>query len=113
MKAILLAITVAASFLIATSLYNHSIDTPLYGEEVETAFTKWMMEHGKAYGNESDRSYRLSVFAKTMAKIQDHNNNNLEATYEMGLNKFSDLTPEEFKAQYLGSKPAAKNTKTV
>ena len=40
MKAILLAIAVASSILIATSLYNYSTSTSLYGEDVNTLFTK-------------------------------------------------------------------------
>jgi len=111
MKAILLAIAVASSILIATSLYNSS-STPLYGEDVETVFTKWMMDNGKSYGNQSDRAYRLGVFTKNMAKVQAHSENT-QATYSLGLNRFADLTSQEFKAQYLGLKPQSKKFKNV
>merc|ERR550539_648018 len=110
MKAILLAITVAASILIATSLYNSSASTSLYGEDVNTLFTKWCMENGKSYGNQSDRSYRLGVFSQNLAKVQAHSQKT-GATYSLGLNRFADLTSAEFKAQYLGYKPQAKKAK--
>ena len=110
MKAILLAIAVVSSILIATSLYESSNSTSLYDEDVNTLFTKWCMKNGKSYGNQSDRQYRLGVFAQNLAKVQAHSQKT-EATYSLGLNKFADLTSAEFNAQYLGFKPQGKKAK--
>ena len=51
-------------------------------------------------------SYRKQVWEKTLIKIEKHNAELLEGkhTYGMGLNQFSDLTPEEFKMIYLTPK---------
>jgi len=106
MKAILLAIAVASSILIATSLYNSSVK----GDDVDVAFAKWMMQNGKSYGNQSDKEYRKGVFSQNMSKVKAHEQNQ-NATYNVGLNKFADLTPEEFKVQYTGLKHNLKKTK--
>ncbi len=44
--------------------------------------------------------YRLSVFTQNYLIIEAHNANP-ENTYTMGINQFSDLTPEEFREIYL------------
>ena len=43
--------------------------------------------------------YRYSVFVKNMKKIKTHNKKN--STYKLGINKFADLTWEEFQKAYL------------
>ena len=100
MKTLLVAVATIASILIATSLYNAPTNN-VKSSDVESAFNKWMMKHGKSYGNQSDKSYRLEVFSKNMSKVQKHSNNT-KATYKLGLNKFADLTSQEFKKKYLG-----------
>jgi len=106
MKAILLAVAVAASVLVATSLYNSSF---LQSDDVEVAFNKWCMEQGKAYGNNDEKAYRKGVFANNMAEVRAHAEKN--SSYRKALNKYADLTAQEFKTQYLGLKK--KNTKKV
>jgi len=108
MKAILLAIAVASSILIATSLYNSSIK----GDDVEHIFAKWMMQNGKSYGNQSDKEYRMGVFGQNLSKVKAHDENQ-KATYKLGLNRFADLTPEEFSIQYTGLKRDSKKAKAV
>jgi len=69
-------------------------------ENIRTEFDLWMKEHSKSY---SHREYnnRFLVFAENYKKIQQHNANPLK-TFTMGMNKFGDLTHEEFKKYYLG-----------
>ena len=106
MKALLLTVAVASAILIATSLYNAST-TNVASSDNEIAFNQWMMKYGKTYGNQSDKSYRLAVFSENMSKVEEHSYNT-HATYKLGLNKFADLTSEEFSKQYLGYKKQSK-----
>lgn len=46
-----------------------------------------------------DRSQRMQTFAENLEKIIEHNSNGKSA-YVKGLNKFSDMTDEEFMAYY-------------
>ena len=54
------------------------------------------MEHGKAYDPQEDAT-RKEIFRENFNMVTEHNQK-FEAgivTYEMGINKFSDWTPEE------------------
>ncbi len=51
------------------------------------------------YASPSEADYRYTVFADTLEFIKTENQKDL--TYELGINKFADLTWEEFKSKYL------------
>lgn len=74
-------------------------------EEYRTSFANWTAEHDKVYTPE-DATRRFEIFKGTMDWIAAHNSKNLGWT--AGLNKFSDLTPAEFKQIYLGYRPDLK-----
>lgn len=113
MKAIF-AITIVAALLATTafvSIYsanakpaqkflhakaNSDIPTPVYD-----AWVHWKQRNGKAYGTDSEESYRLSVFYQNFQYIQKNQCDSCE--YTIGLNKFADMNAEEFKKTYLGS----------
>ena len=106
MKAILLAVAVASSVLIASSLYYASTSkeaNPLFDEDIEKAFNHWMMQNGKSYGNMSDKQYRMGVFAENRKTVQK-NAQDSTATYSLALNQFADLTVTEFESQNMGLK---------
>ena len=69
-------------------------------------FEDWAVEFEKTYSSDAELSYRKQVWEKTLIKIEKHNAELLEGkhTYGMGLNQFSDLTPEEFRMLYLTPK---------
>ena len=69
-------------------------------------FEDWAVEFEKTYSSDAELSYRKQVWEKTLIKIEKHNAELLEGkhTYGMGLNQFSDMTPEEFKMLYLTPK---------
>ena len=104
---VFLAVMAVSAVLITVSLYNVATQNKVVSSGNEIAFNQWMMKYGKSYGNESDKSYRLSVFSDNMSKVQDHSNNT-EATYKLSLNKYADLTSAEFSKQYLGLKKQLK-----
>lgn len=59
--------------------------------------------HGKDYGDPMEERYRMEVFERNKAMIKEHNKRyelGLE-TYKLGMNKFGDLTEEEFAAEFL------------
>jgi len=67
--------------------------------DVEILFEKFMLDFEKNYANFSEMAYRLEVFAENVQHINAHNN--ASSSYKKGINKFSDLTSEEFAAQFL------------
>ena len=71
--------------------------------EGHATFEDWAVKFEKTYSSDAELSYRKQVWEKTLIKIEKHNAELLEGkhTYGMGLNQFSDLTPEEFRMLYL------------
>jgi C1A family cysteine protease len=63
------------------------------------SFNEWAVAHGKIY-EPTERDYRNTVFNANVAKIIAHNTGN--SSWTMAVNKFADLTGDEFKSMYAG-----------
>jgi len=84
---------------------------PLSEPEYQESFTSWMLQHGKAY-EARDFFNRYAIFKDQLNFIRDHNDRfsrGLE-TYHVALNKFSDLSSDEFKQTFLGYNPSLRKT---
>jgi len=65
---------------------------------IEDQFSQWLTDNQKTYtGN--DYQFRLNVFKSNLQLSQYYNQREGKPVY--GVTKFMDLTPEEFRAQYL------------
>jgi hypothetical protein len=94
---------------IATSAFNcHFANKTQTPTHVREAFLSWKKAHSKTYQSPSEELVRLANFFKNLQKVIAVNSQNLSYSYE--LNKFSDLSQEEFKAKYMGFKPLAQET---
>jgi C1A family cysteine protease len=69
-------------------------------EEYQNEFTSFVQTYSKQYDTVEEFFYRFGVFKAKYAEILAHNAKN--ESYTMGVNEFSDLTWEEFQAQYMG-----------
>jgi len=70
-------------------------------------FTNFQERFSKKYLSLEEMEDRFSVFRENFRAIRQHNND-LSQNFTMGVNQFTDLTPEEFKATYVtGIKSAA------
>ena len=56
----------------------------------------YLSKHGKSYGTREEYEFRLEQFRQSLYKIREHNSRN-DVTYSLGLNKFSDMTHQEYK----------------
>lgn len=70
--------------------------------EVREIYDLWLAKHGKAYNGIDEREKRFQIFKENLKFIDDHNSEN--RTYKVGLNMFADLTNEEYRALYLGTR---------
>lgn len=70
-------------------------------------FTSFMSQYGKSYAAPEEARYRLRVFNDNLKKIEEHNAKNLPWT--LGVNKFADVSAEEFAYKFCG---CAKDPKT-
>jgi C1A family cysteine protease len=66
----------------------------------ELEFQSFVKAHNKTYKDMGEHAARLQVFRTNLDAINEHNSKNLGWT--MAVNKFADLTWDEFKAQHLG-----------
>ncbi|MED6126129.1 hypothetical protein PIB30_075358 [Stylosanthes scabra] len=74
-------------------------------DEVMTMYEEWLVKHQKVYNGLGEKDKRFQVFKDNLAFIDEHNNNaQNNNTYKLGLNRFADLTNEEYRAMYLGTK---------
>ena len=81
----------AIYFLVIVFFVVVSSETPL-----EQRFSAWAVAHNKVYKSESERVRRMLVFARNEKLIEKMNSDGSTATF--ALNKFSDMTEDEFKA---------------
>ena len=70
------------------------------------AFSEWMSAHGRTYSGLTELMFRRDTYEANLNKIEEHNGGN--HTWTMGVNKFADLTADEFKARYVGGYTGAK-----
>ena len=91
MKAFILALTISLTFSIVTD------------EIVFRKFQKFIQKYNKKYDSVKEFMERFKIFKNNMNYLQSKpKNENLH--HEIGITKFSDLTNEEFRKQYLGLK---------
>ncbi|XP_048132632.1 zingipain-2-like [Rhodamnia argentea] len=70
---------------------------------VTKKFEEWMTRHGRDYRDDAEKAKRLKIFQENLRLVEEFNSA-ANRTYELGLNKYSDLTNEEFVATYTGYK---------
>lgn len=70
-------------------------------------FKQWMRVNHKVY-QPTERDYRESVYAANLKKIAEHNAGN--HSWTMGVNKFADLTADEFKARVSSPLPSKRRS---
>jgi cathepsin F len=58
-----------------------------------------MMTYSRQYNSNAEKDFRFGVFKDNLKRIEYLNSNSQHATY--GVNKFADLSKEEFSATYL------------
>lgn len=73
----------------------------LRGDSEWSKFTQYQKDFGKIYASLDELEVRYHYFKNTLFTIANHNLDKNQ-TFQMGINQFSDLSPEEFQLKYLG-----------
>jgi len=68
--------------------------------------------HNKRYADKSEDNYRFKIFLENRHKIARHNRRHANGlhSYTLGLNKYADMSHEEFVSIMNGYKPQLKNS---
>ncbi|CAH9091402.1 unnamed protein product [Cuscuta europaea] len=105
----LLAVALAADMSIITYDAEHPAKVlSRTEEEVNALYESWLVKHGKSYnGLAGERETRFEIF-KDNLKYIDEQNSRSDRPYKLGLNRFADLTNEEYRSTYLGTRPEAR-----
>ncbi|CAH9121976.1 unnamed protein product [Cuscuta epithymum] len=66
-------------------------------------YEQWRRLHGKSYRDASEEEERYHIFRQNVDRIEAFNNAKQQrGGYQLGLNKFADLTNHEFRAMHAG-----------
>ena len=89
---------------------NHHTVSSRSDAEVSRLYEEWLVKHGKAQNSLTEKDRRFEIFKDNLRFIDEHNGKNL--SYRLGLTKFADLTNDEYRSMYLGSRLKRKATKS-
>ncbi|KAK4428888.1 Cysteine proteinase RD21A [Sesamum alatum] len=76
-------------------------------DEVMSMYESWMVKHGKSYNALGEKEKRFEIFKDNLRYV-DEQNAMPNRTYKLGLNRFTELTNEEYRRTYLGTRTDAK-----
>lgn len=71
--------------------------------EVLALYESWLVRHGKSYNALDEKDKRFQIF-KDNLKYIDEQNAMPDRTYKLGITRFADLTNEEYRSMYQGTK---------
>ncbi|KAG8043748.1 hypothetical protein GUJ93_ZPchr0458g22853 [Zizania palustris] len=100
----------AAALLLLLSMAAADMSIVSYGErseeETRRLYAQWMAEHGKNYNAIGEEERRYQVFKDNLRYVDQHNAAADAGvhSFRLGLNRFADLTNDEYRAAYLGMK---------
>lgn len=102
----LLSVSLASDMSIITYDETHKPNFRT-DEEIMALYETWLVKHGKSYNGLGEKDKRFEIFKDNLRYI-DEQNSVANRTYKLGLNRFADLTNDEYRSIYLGTKTDAK-----
>ncbi|XP_057506029.1 actinidain-like [Actinidia eriantha] len=72
-------------------------------DEVIAMFESWIVRHGKSYNALGEKERRFDIFKESLRFVDEHNTD-MNRSYRVGLNQFSDWTNEEYQSMCSGTK---------
>lgn len=84
-----------------------------YRDVLHEEWNEFKETHGKSYKDKTEDNYRFKVFMENKLKIARHNRRQANGlhSFTLGLNKYADMTPQEFKRTMNGYKPSLRTNR--
>ncbi|KAK6159273.1 hypothetical protein DH2020_006587 [Rehmannia glutinosa] len=89
----------ALDMSIITYDQNHNVGSE---NDVAALYESWLVKHGKAYNAIGEKERRFEIFKDNLRFIDEHNS--VDRPYKVGLNRFADLTNEEYRSMFVGGR---------
>ncbi|XP_040251779.1 cysteine protease 1-like [Aegilops tauschii subsp. strangulata] len=74
--------------------------------EVRAMYDHWLARHGHSYNALGEYDRRFQAFWDNLRLVDAHNADADAHGFRLGMNRFADLTNDEFRAAYLGAIPS-------
>jgi len=97
----------SSSLLLLCLATVNTVSASFKQTDILLKFTDFVQIYNKNYSDD-ELSYRFNVFIDNYKTINDHNSQG--HSWTMAINKFADLTPNEFKSQHLCYNPVHSKT---
>lgn len=94
----------AADMSIISYDEKHGLSTA--NDDLLTMYESWIVKHGKSYNALGEKEQRFQIFKENLRYIEEQNAAP-GRTFKLGLNRFADLTNQEYRKMYLGTRPRA------
>ncbi|EEF39859.1 senescence-specific cysteine protease SAG39 [Ricinus communis] len=92
---------VLMAMLLVTLWASQSWSRSLHEASMELRHKTWMTQYGRVYKGNVEKEKRFKIFKENVEFIESFNNNG-NKPYKLGINAFTDLTNEEFRASHNG-----------
>ena len=117
---------IVSSFLaVGLFLFNFTFFTPIHNTELDIdfkystlddssiidLFDNFKKTYNKTYATIEEATLRYNNFRSFLLTVDERNGNDTHALH--GVTKFADLSPDEFRTNYLGYKPPTNSNKMI
>ncbi|XP_062005478.1 senescence-specific cysteine protease SAG12-like [Rosa rugosa] len=94
---------ILALFTTLGTLASQATSRALCEASIAQKHEQWMAKHGRVYPDNAEKQRRCDIFSKNVEFVEKFNNEG-NKSYKLSINKFSDMTNEEFLTHHTGYK---------
>nr|BAD29954.1 cysteine protease [Daucus carota] len=100
-----LMLSSASDMSIITYDETHGLNSPPLRthDQLLSLYESWLVKHHKNYNALGEKETRFGIFKDNVGFVDRHNSMRNQS-YKLGLNKFADLTNDEYRSLYLSGK---------
>ncbi|XP_009352795.2 zingipain-2-like [Pyrus x bretschneideri] len=94
------------------TLASEATSRTLYQASIAAKHEQWMKKHGRVYQDSAEKERRFQIFKNNVEFVEKFNSE-ANMTYSLHINRFSDMTYDEFLRDYTGYKQPTESTSST